>query len=204
LGGFPVGDLNWFPTQIASWTAQESSELAQIQNVLNNGTTTITPTAPINLTANPGNGQVTLKWNKNTESDFLNYRIYRGTSPSPTVVSDSTTAGISDTSKVITGLNNGTTYYFRVTAMNTARMESGFSNEVSASPTAGILPPSAPSSVQIAPSGWTNQNTFNITWTNPSDPFGITKVWYIIDTIPNVTSPGKAVVTSTQTLQLTI
>ncbi len=34
LGGFPLGDLNWFPTQYASWKAQESAELATIAGVL--------------------------------------------------------------------------------------------------------------------------------------------------------------------------
>lgn len=37
LGGFPVGDLGWFPTQYATWKAQEAKELAQIQNVLDTG-----------------------------------------------------------------------------------------------------------------------------------------------------------------------
>jgi hypothetical protein len=39
LGGFPLGDLNWFPTQYASWKAQEAAELAHIEHVLT------TPTA---------------------------------------------------------------------------------------------------------------------------------------------------------------
>jgi len=39
MGGFPVGDLNWFPTQYASWTAQKDAEYAAIQNVLNTGVT---------------------------------------------------------------------------------------------------------------------------------------------------------------------
>jgi hypothetical protein len=34
LNGFPVGDLNWFPAQYASWKAQESNELTQIAIVL--------------------------------------------------------------------------------------------------------------------------------------------------------------------------
>jgi ABC-type sugar transport system ATPase subunit len=38
LGGFPLGDLNWFPTQYTSWKAQEAAELAQIQHVLDVGT----------------------------------------------------------------------------------------------------------------------------------------------------------------------
>jgi hypothetical protein len=38
LGGFPLGDLNWFPTENASWKAQEAAELATIANVLTHGT----------------------------------------------------------------------------------------------------------------------------------------------------------------------
>jgi hypothetical protein len=38
LNGFPVGDLNWFPTQYTAWLAQRSTELAQIHNVLYTGT----------------------------------------------------------------------------------------------------------------------------------------------------------------------
>ncbi len=34
LGGFPLGDLNWFPTQYASWKAQESTEMSYIAGVL--------------------------------------------------------------------------------------------------------------------------------------------------------------------------
>ncbi|MGA3286165.1 MAG: fibronectin type III domain-containing protein [Bacteroidota bacterium] len=101
------------------------------------------PAAPQNLFATAGNGQVTLKWNKNKESDFLRYRIYRGTSSNPTTKVDSSTASILDTVKLITGLTNSTTYYFRITAVDNAGLESGFSNEVNATPSAvvDITPP---------------------------------------------------------------
>ncbi len=94
------------------------------------------PSAPQNLSATAGNAQVTLKWNKNTEADFLRYRIYSGTSPNPTTKVDSTTSGITDTNHTITQLLNGSTYYFRITAVNNAGAESGFSNEVSSKPNA--------------------------------------------------------------------
>jgi hypothetical protein len=35
LGGFPLGDLDWFPTTYATWQAQESTELGHIAGVLN-------------------------------------------------------------------------------------------------------------------------------------------------------------------------
>ena len=40
--GFPVGDLGWFPTQYASWQAQESKELAAIQTAVNTGKAVVT------------------------------------------------------------------------------------------------------------------------------------------------------------------
>ena len=93
----------------------------------------VAPTTPTNLTAAPGNQQVTLKWNQNTENDFAKYYIYGGTSANPNTKVDSTTA-IGDTTKIITGLTNGTTYYYRITTVDTARNESGYSNEVSVVP----------------------------------------------------------------------
>jgi hypothetical protein len=37
LFDYPLGDLDWFPTQYAAWKAQEAHELAHIQKVLNTG-----------------------------------------------------------------------------------------------------------------------------------------------------------------------
>ncbi|MFA5832901.1 MAG: fibronectin type III domain-containing protein [Bacteroidota bacterium] len=106
----------------------------------NGPTITVTaPAAPQNLSAARGVGQVTIKWNKNQEGDFLRYRIYRGTAANPTTKVDSATGGISDTVKVMTGLTNETKYYFRITAVNIYGMESGYSNEVDATPsTTGV------------------------------------------------------------------
>jgi hypothetical protein len=69
---------------------------------------------------------VTLSWNANTEPDLAGYKIYYGAS------SGSYTASITigtQTTYTITGLASGT-YYFVVTAFNSAGLESGYSNEV--------------------------------------------------------------------------
>ena len=111
------------------------------------GAASATPTAkvtkpglPNGLTASPGNGKVTLSW-KAPGSDggtgISGYEIYRGTSPggeSSTPVSASLVAG---TSFTVTGLTNGTRYYFTVAAVNKAKLQSAKSGEASATPSAG-------------------------------------------------------------------
>ncbi|MBA7614839.1 hypothetical protein ES703_22113 [subsurface metagenome] len=94
---------------------------------------TAAPAAPQNLEFVAGDGQVTLTWNKNTESDFLRYRVYSGTAANPTTQVDSTSS-ITDTTKTLTGLTNDTAYYFRITAVDVAFNESAYSSEVSATP----------------------------------------------------------------------
>jgi len=44
--GFPVGDLNWFPTEKAAWLAQRTAEYTAIQTALDNGTTTVGVSKP--------------------------------------------------------------------------------------------------------------------------------------------------------------
>ncbi len=97
------------------------------------------PAAPQNLQAVPGDRQITLTWSANLEADFLRYRIYGGMASNPVAVLDSA-EGISNTAKTLTGLTNGVTHFYRITAVNHALLESGYSNEVSATPRAGQPP----------------------------------------------------------------
>ncbi|HVO74519.1 MAG TPA: LamG-like jellyroll fold domain-containing protein, partial [Ignavibacteriaceae bacterium] len=89
------------------------------------------PYPPVLIYTNADNDQVTLKWYKNTEPDLLRYRIYYGTNPNLTSLLDSSLSDANDTAKVISGLIPGTVYYFRITAVDSAGRESGFSNEIS-------------------------------------------------------------------------
>ncbi|MEE9167618.1 MAG: Ig-like domain-containing protein [Candidatus Neomarinimicrobiota bacterium] len=93
------------------------------------------PANPQNLTISHGNGQVTLQWIPNTESDLHKYNIYRSTSSPAATLIDSIIGGSPpDTFYVDTGLDKGTTYYYRITALDNVGNESDFSNEVSATP----------------------------------------------------------------------
>jgi phosphodiesterase/alkaline phosphatase D-like protein len=104
--------------------------------------TTLTnpPAAPIGLTASSCNNLVTLNWRKNSDPYFIRYHIYGGLTNNPTAKIDSTSDAISDTTKIISGLTSGQTYYFRVTAVNYDGPESPFSNQSSAIVKTGVIP----------------------------------------------------------------
>ncbi|MFQ6615862.1 MAG: FG-GAP-like repeat-containing protein, partial [Fidelibacterota bacterium] len=116
------------------------------------------PAAPTGLVAEAGDRQVTLTWNRNDEDDADKYRIYGGTTPAPTTPVDSTLSP-GDTTKTITGLANGTTYYYHITAVDTANNESNFSNEVNVTP-GDNTPPAAPTGL-IAQAG---DGQVKLTW----------------------------------------
>ena len=97
---------------------------------------TTPPDAPTGLTAiSVSSTQVDLDWNNNSESDLANYNVKRATSaggPYSTIASP-TASTFTDT-----GLNNGTTYYYVVSAVDTSSNESGDSSEVSTLPVVSI------------------------------------------------------------------
>ncbi len=127
------------------------------------GATPSLPAAPRNLQAIAGDNQVILSWSvpiSNGNSPITNYGVYRG----------STTGGESHLTTVgnllsytDTGLANGQSYYYQVSAINTVG-ESGLSNEASGIPDAPTVP-SAPQDVQaIAGDG-----QIMLQWSSPLD-----------------------------------
>ena len=89
------------------------------------------PAVPTGLQATAGDRQVALDWADNADQ-VANYRVYRNGSP----VANPTSSAYTDT-----GLTNGTSYTYRVTALDQAGNESAPSNQVSASPQAPVTPP---------------------------------------------------------------
>ena len=119
------------------------------------------PAPPTNLVAVAGDTCVDLDWDDNTEPDIQEYGIYRSTTsggPYGEVDSDDPSAYLN------CGLVNGTTYYYVVTAKDTGGDESGYSNEVSATPTA---PPLLPPTNVAATAG---DATVYISWDQNTDP----------------------------------
>jgi hypothetical protein len=89
------------------------------------------PAAPAGLTATPGNGQVVLGWN--ATSGAASYTVKVGLSSGGPYVTGATVA---QTTYTDTSLTNGTTYYYVVSASNTAG-EGANSSQASATPSTG-------------------------------------------------------------------
>jgi chitin-binding protein len=90
------------------------------------------PVAPTGLAAVPGNGQVALTWS--AVSGATGYNVKRSTTNGGPY-SNVNTSPVTATSFTNTGLANGTTYFYVVTAVN-ASGESPVSTQVSATPQA--------------------------------------------------------------------
>ncbi|MCL5879091.1 MAG: fibronectin type III domain-containing protein [Deltaproteobacteria bacterium] len=101
------------------------------------GTIMVIPPSPANLTACAGNQQATLTWN--ISSDATSYTIYQSTASGGPYTD---VASSSNPNYTVTGLINGTPYYFVVTAVNGAG-ESAPLNQASAVPGTLPLPPSS-------------------------------------------------------------
>jgi fibronectin type 3 domain-containing protein len=94
--------------------------------------TATAPAAPAGLAATAGNGSVGLTWTASTGA--TSYSIYRGTASGAegaTPVGTTTSTSFTDT-----GLTNGTAYFYKVTASNSAGT-SPDSNEATATPASG-------------------------------------------------------------------
>ena len=112
--------------------------------------TDLPPAAPTNLAATAseqGEGQVSLNWDDNSESDLDGYNVYRsidsGGSPTPYTKINGSLVLTSDYND--SGLTDDVTYYYVVKAVDGGANESGYSNEGSATPT--DLPPAAPTNL---------------------------------------------------------
>ena len=116
------------------------------------------PAAPAGLMATAGNAQVSLTWSASTGA--TSYHLKRSTTNGGpyTQIAAPTAATFTDT-----GLTNGTTYFYVVSALNSAG-ESANSTQASAAPSAPTQPPAAPTGLQAVP----GNAQVALTWTSSS------------------------------------
>jgi len=126
-GASPTG--NWTDAQLSAsgkWVRD------QIRAVTGGGSTPTAPAAPTGLTATAGNAQAALSWN--AVSGAASYTVKRATTSGGPYTNVAT--NVTATSYSNTGLTNGTTYYYVVSAVNAAG-EGANSAQVSVTPSAG-------------------------------------------------------------------
>jgi predicted phage tail protein len=149
------------------------------------------PGAPTRLTATPGNSRLTLSWTAPASGGaaISGYIIYRGTSPDGETGAPVNGSLVTGTSYTVTGLANGTTYYFKVFAVN-AVGQSPPSAEASATlplivpsspPASSATTPTAPATARTsapalaAPTGLTataGNTQVHLSWTAPASDGG--------------------------------
>src|ERR1043166_3634763 len=87
------------------------------------------PAAPRGVFSVTGDGQVTLQWLPNTESDVVGYRIYEAPCATGSNCPYDRVGSTSGTQFAVTGLPNGITRFYAVSAVDRAGNESALSAE---------------------------------------------------------------------------
>jgi fibronectin type 3 domain-containing protein len=165
-------DTTYYYTVTASdYHANESSQSAEVFATPAGSIDSTPPAAPTGLWAAAGDGSVNLDWDDNAEGDLHSYSVYRSTtsgSYGSALVSGLSSSVYADPSAV-----NGTTYYYKVTAVDISANESPKSAEVFATPEEGT-----PLSYVIVfgssndgSGGFTQMTpgTMNVTWSTQTD-----------------------------------
>jgi chitodextrinase len=118
-------------------SGNESAQSTAVQATPTAPADTTPPAVPTGLTAAPGDAQVSLDWDANTEPDLAGYRLYRDS----VQVFDGAASAYLDSTAV-----NGTTYSYAVSAYDTSGNVSAQSVAVQATPVApgDTTPPAVP------------------------------------------------------------
>jgi len=152
------------------------------------------PGAPQNLSASPGNGQISLSWSapsSNGGATITSYRVFRGTNSSNRLIV--TSGGCANLNAVFSctdsGLSNGQSYDYIVSAVNSAG-QGAPSNSATATPTSPVSIPGAPQNLNASP----GNGQINLSWSSPSSNGGATITSYRV--FRGTNSSNRLIVTS--------
>lgn len=164
----PVDDCTfWYTTEYYATTSSFNwrTRIGSFKFSGCGGSATV-PGAPA-LSASAGNAVVHLTWTAPSDggSAITNYKVYRGTSSGGET--SLTTLG-NVTSYDDTAVSNGTSYFYKVSAVNGVG-EGSLSNEATATPQAAASKPSAPQNLTAAPA---RGKGTQLSWSPPSSNGG--------------------------------
>lgn len=103
----------------------------------NGGETDEAPSAPVNLSGSSGDQEIGLNWDDNSEDDLAGYHVYRSTSSISGISEMDPVNGaepIQNSDYTDTNVENGTTYYYRLTAVDDNDNESSMSSQLEITP----------------------------------------------------------------------
>jgi len=107
-----------------------SSQVNDVKNGGSPGDDITPPAAPTNLAATSSGSSISLDWADSTEPDFASYTVYRSTTSGSGYASIAN--GLTTSGHIDNTATSGITYYYVVTAVDTAANESTNSEEFSA------------------------------------------------------------------------
>jgi len=150
--------------------------------MLDTGSAPTVPTAPSLTSAAASSSQINLSWSapsSNGGSAITGYKIDRSTDGGSTWASIVSSTGSTSTTYSNTGLVSGTTYTYRVSAINSVGTSSS-SNTVSAttSSSIGSTAPQPPTSLTTTA---VSSSQINLSWSTPSNNGGSAITGYKID-----------------------
>ncbi|MFQ6026036.1 MAG: LamG-like jellyroll fold domain-containing protein [Dehalococcoidia bacterium] len=90
------------------------------------------PADPTGLSADGAIGRIDLLWNANSETDLVGYNVFRSQTTGGPYQKLNTTGPVVNNSFIDFSIIGGNTYFYAVTAENQSGMESGYSNQASA------------------------------------------------------------------------
>jgi fibronectin type 3 domain-containing protein len=126
LGGLSDNQVYKFKIATRDSGGRESKGVyIQLTTALNN---------PTDLSAQPGKNKVALSWTAVDSPYLAIYKLYRQTAPFSDVESLSAFKGLTETGFVDTMLENGTAYYYAVTAVSSSGAEKTLVGSVEATP----------------------------------------------------------------------
>ena len=154
------------------------------------------PDTPTGLSLTAGDGEVTASWNASSRA--ASYTLYYSDSSITNLDASGVNKleNLSGTSRRVTGLINGTTYYFVVRAVNVGG-QSALSTEASATP---LAPPGAPSGLHL--NAGNAQVTAN--WTAGTGVSSTYTLYYSQSPISSLTASGVTAVANLTTTSRTV